>query len=442
MKNHILINKKIASFNKKIQVSGDKSLSIRLVLLASQAIGKSKIYNLLDSEDVNHAIKCIKRLGINVKNYKKYCEIFGKGLNGFEYKKNLTLNAGNSGTLARLILGLLTHSNKKIKIIGDKSLSKRDFGRIIEPLKKFGANFYTNKKKTLPLIISGTNFTRPINYVEKRGSAQCKSSVMLAALNTKGKTTIKAKKSRNHTELLFKELGIPTKIKKYKNYDFIEINGGKRFESINYSIPSDISSSSFFIALTLLSKNSSLKIKNVNINPSRSGVISILNLMGAKIKVINKKKYKGELTADIIIKSAKKLKGIVCPTKYNANAIDEFLIIFLIASKSKGVSYFKNLSELNKKESKRLNIASKILTFMGVKNQLKNNSIKIFGDPNLELNSNFLIKNFMKDHRIFMMCTIAALTLGGNWKIKDKSSINSSFPKFLSILKNIGAKIN
>ena len=442
MKNHILINKKIESFSKEINVSGDKSLSIRLLLLASQAIGKSKIYNLLDSEDVKSSINCIKKLGISVKKKQKYCEILGKGLNGFYYKKNLVLNTGNSGTLARLILGLLVHSNKKIKIIGDKSLSKRDFGRIIDPLKKIGANFYPEKRKNLPIIISGTKFARPINYLEKRGSAQCKSCVMLAALNTHGKTLIKAKKSRNHTELLFKELGIKTKIKKYKNFDFIEIDGGKNFKSINYSIPSDISSSSFFIALTLLSKNSSLKIKNVNVNPTRSGVISILNLMGAKIKIINKKIYKGELVADILVKSAKKLKGITCPSKYNANAIDEFLIIFLIASKSKGISYFKNLSELNKKESKRLNIASKILNFMGVKNQLKKNSIKIYGNPNLELNTNILIKNFMKDHRIFMMCTIAALTLGGTWKIKDKNSINTSFPKFLSILKNIGARIN
>ena len=200
----IIIERKIKSFNKNITVSSDKSLSIRFALMASQATGVSRAYNLLRSEDVINTLKCLKKLGIKIILNRKYCEITGKGINGFKFKKNMILNAGNSGTLARLILALVIKSPNKIKLIGDKSLSKRDFSRVIDPLKKMGVHFYPNNKKTLPIYIKGSNFVRPIKYYEKRGSAQCKSSVMLAALNIPGKTIIKAKKSRNHTELLFK----------------------------------------------------------------------------------------------------------------------------------------------------------------------------------------------------------------------------------------------
>ena len=437
----VFINKKIKNFNKKIKISGDKSLSIRWALIASQATGKSKAYNLLNSEDILSTIKCLKKLGVKIIIKKKYCEIIGFGLNNFKYKKNLTLNAGNSGTLGRLILGLLIHYPHKVKLIGDKSLSKRDFTRVINPLKGFGANFYQSKKSSLPLYIQGTKYVRPIKYFETRGSAQCKSSVMLAALNTPGKTLIKAKKSRDHTEILFKQLKIPIKIKKKKNFDLIEIEGKQNFNAFNYKIPSDISSSAFFIVLTLLSQESKLTIKNVNLNPSRTGIITILNKMGAKIVLKNKKIYKGEKISDILVKSIKSLKAINCPSNLNASAIDEFLIIFLVAARAKGVSYFKNLSELNKKESPRLILGSKILNMIGIKTILTNDSIKIFGQPNIKLNKNIEIKNYLKDHRIFMMSAIAALSLGGKWKIHDKDSIKTSFPSFLTIVKKLGGKI-
>ena len=228
MSKTLSIKNKIKKFNKQIQVSGDKSLSIRWVLLASQAIGKSKGYNLLMSEDVLAALDSIKKLGIKVKIHNKYCEILGEGINGFKYKKNLTINAKNSGTLGRLILGLLIKSPKKIRLIGDKSLSKRDFSRITLPLEKFGAKFYYKTKNKLPLSILGSQSAKGIKYLEDKGSAQCKSSVMLAALNSSGTTTIKAKKSRNHSELLFKYLKIPIRVKKTKNYDFIDIKQPKK----------------------------------------------------------------------------------------------------------------------------------------------------------------------------------------------------------------------
>jgi len=436
MSNSTKINNRINSYNRTITVPGDKSLSIRWVIFASIAKGKSKAFNLLLSEDVMAAIDTIKKFGIKVKLNKKNCTIFGNGADGYNYKKNILINAQNSGTLGRLIMGILIDSPYKIKIIGDKSLSKRDFNRIAEPLKKFGAKIKLTKKG-LPLTIKGNKKLHPIRYLEQKGSAQCKSSVIFAGLKTEGKTFIKAKKSRNHTELLCKYLNLPIKIKETKKYDLIKINKAKKIIPLNYKIPSDISSGAFFIVLTALSENSKLLIKNVNINPSRIGIITILKKMGVNIKLKNRKKYKGEMNADIFIRSSKKLKAINCPSNLNSGAIDEFLIIFLVAAKANGVSYFKDIGELNKKESPRLKWGSKILNKMGVKTITTDSSIKIFGNPNLKIDKKIIIKKYLKDHRVFMTSVIAALTFGGNWEIHDKDSIKTSFPSFLSTINKL-----
>ena len=429
-----MISKTVQKFNKTLKVDGDKSISIRWLLLASQAIGVSKATNLLGSEDVFSAIECLKKLGVQINFNNNNCIIYGRGINGFKFKKDITLNAGNSGTVGRLILPLLIRSPYKIRIIGDKSLSKRDFSRVINPLNEIGAKFYPKNRGRLPISIIGSDYLRPISYYEKRGSAQCKTCVMLASLNTPGEMRIFAKKSRNHTELMFKELKIPIKIKNKKNFNIIKTSRPTKLSKFNLNIPGDISSASFFIALTLLSKKSQLRLKNINLNPSRLGILKILNKMGANIKLKNIKTFKGERRGDIFVKSDKELKAINCPSSLNSSAIDEFLIIFLIAAKSKGVSYFKDLSELNKKESPRLKLGSKILNMIGIKTKLTRNSIKIYGQPNISLSKKYEVKNYLKDHRIMAMCTIAALTFGGNWKIYDPESINTSFPSFLKIL--------
>ena len=436
MKNQIKIKNTIRSFNKVLEIEGDKSLSIRWALLASQAIGKSTSLNILKSEDVLSTLNCLRKLGVKVKLFKNKCEIHGVGINGYSYKKNITLNAGNSGTLGRLIMGLLVHSKNKIKITGDKSLSKRDFLRVIKPLEKFGAKFKSKSGK-LPIIIEGTKTPKPIKYYENKGSAQCKSSIMLAAINTRGQTIIKAKKSRDHSELFFKYLKLPIKVIKKNNYDIIKIRGKKEIKSFKYKIPSDISSSAFFIVLTALASKSKLRIKNVNINPSRVGVVKILKMMGVKIFFKNIKNYKGEKIADIYVESTTNLKSINCPSALNSSAIDEFLVIFFVAAKAKGVSYFKDLSELNQKESPRLKWGSKILNLIGIKTIISANSIKIFGNPNISVNKKIFIKDYLKDHRVFMSSIIAALTFGGNWVINDSDAIKTSFPSFLKIISNL-----
>ncbi len=437
MKNFLSIHNKINNFKKTITVSGDKSISIRWALFSSLANGVSTAKNLLLSEDVMATLNAIKQLGIKSKLKNNYCKIYGKGIDGYKYKKNIIINAENSGTLGRLILGLLINSPNSIKLIGDKSLSKRDFKRVSDPLGRFGAKFKLNNNRNLPLNLVGSNKLKPIKYLEKKGSAQCKSSIIFGGMRTEGTTIIKAKKSRNHTELLCKYLKLPIRIKNKKNYDEIRIRKVNKIKVLNYDIPSDISSSAFFIVLTALVPGSELIIKNVNINSSRIGIIHILKKMGVKIIFKNKKEYKGEKISDIKVKSPKFLKSINCPTKFNSGAIDEFLVIFLVAAKAKGVSYFKNLSELNQKESPRLLWGAKILKEIGIKTYVTKNSIKIFGNPEIKVKKRIVIKNFLKDHRVFMTSVIAALSFGGSWKIHDKDSIKTSFPNFLKIINEL-----
>ena len=439
MKNILLIKKKINSFSNSISVSGDKSLSIRWAIMAAQALGKSKAFNLLNSEDVNNTLIALQKLGIKVVRRKSYCEIFGNGLNGFNFNENTIINAQNSGTFARLILGVIAKTKKKIILKGDNSLSNRDFSRVIEPLNKFGVKI-TSRNNKLPLKVYGNEYLRPINYQELKGSAQVKSCIMLAALNTPGITKIKCIPSRNHTELLFKYLKLNINIKKKNKFDIIKIKGGKQYKGFNYKIPGDISSASFFIVLTLLSNNSKLVIKNVNVNKTRTGIIDILKKMNGKIIIKNKREYKGEQMADIHVKSSNNLKSIKCSKKMNSRLIDELPLIFLVCAKARGISYFQNLDELRHKESDRLKLSSNFLNMIGIKNNINFNSFNIKGNPNLFLTKNFTIKNFFKDHRIFMLSCIAALTLGGKWKIHDKDSINTSFPNFLKTIKKLGGK--
>ena len=435
----ITVEKKINKFKKSIFVEGDKSISHRALLIASQAYGVSKLKGILEAEDVLNTVYALKKLGVKIIKYKNtYC-IYGNGLGSFKTQNNLTINAGNSATLARLLIGCLATYPHKIKIIGDKSLSKRPMGRIITPLEKFGCIFKPKNKKNLPLFITGSEIPIAINHEEKIGSAQVKSSVIFASLNSLGITEIKElKKSRNHTENMLKFVGAGIKVRKFKNYNLISIEGQKEFRAFNLTVPGDISSAAFFIVLTLLAKDSMIKIKNINLNPTRSGIIVILNKMNAKIKLTNIKTMYGEKIGDIVVKSGN-LKSINCSTSLVPSAIDEFTILMIAAAKAKGITTFSGLSELNKKESPRLTLMNSILNQIGIKTKLKQESIKIFGNPKINLNKSYKIDTHF-DHRICMSIFVMSQIFGGKIKIKDCHSIATSFPNFLNLMKNIGAK--
>ena len=278
-----------------------------------------------------------------------------------------------------------------------------------------------------------------ISHEEKIGSAQVKSSIIFASLNTPGITKIKElKKSRDHTENILKFTGAKIKIKKFKTYNLISIEGQKDFKAFDLNIPGDISSAAFFIVLTLLAKHSIIKIKNINLNPTRTGIIIILKKMNAKIKLMNIKTKCGEKVGDIFVKSST-LKSINCPSSLIPSTIDEFTILMIAAAKAKGITTFSGLGELNKKESPRLNLMNSILNQIGIKTKLKQETIKIIGNPKINLNKSYTIKTHF-DHRVCMSVFVMSQIFGGQIKIKDFNSVATSFPNFLNLMKRLGAK--
>ena len=436
----VYINNKIEKFNKTIYVEGDKSISHRALLIASQCMGISSIKGILESEDVKNTIICLKKLGVKIlKKNEKYL-IYGNGLGSFRKPSKNLLYAGNSGTLARMLISLLsTQPNFKVKISGDSSLNKRDMKRIIDPLSKIGCNFYPKNKTTLPLIVEGTSMPLAQRHFETIGSAQVKSSILLAALNTPGITTIDEKKiSRNHTENLLTAIKANIKVKNSNKGNLILLKGQKNLFCFNLEISGDQSSAAPFIFLTLLTPGSYLIIKNVNYNPTRIGFIKILKKMNANIKVKNLKKKSGELVGDIIVKSSS-LKPINCPKKLVPAAIDEFPLLFSIAAIIKGTSKFSGIRELRYKESDRIKNMEIGLNQIGIRTKSTKDSLKIFGNPKIQIRNTLKIFS-KKDHRIAMAFFCLGQLLDGKILIYDFKTVNTSFPKFLITMKKIGAQ--
>ena len=278
------LNYKIKPFKKNIKIDSDKSLSIRSFLIGAISQNISEVNNVLESEDVFSTINCLKKLGVKIRKVKKGSYlIFGKGLGSLYAKKNSLLNFGNSGTLARLLVGILSTTPEiEVKISGDHSLNKRSMKKLINLMSEFGAEFLPKNKYNFPLKIISTEMPVGINYTTDV-SAQLKSAVILAGLNSYGTTEIIEKmKSRNHTENILKKNFKAIKIRKGTK-NLIKIYGKKTLQALKMNIPGDPSSAAFFTALTILNRNSSLKIKNVGLNPTRIGFYEILKKHGAKI---------------------------------------------------------------------------------------------------------------------------------------------------------------
>ena len=438
----VLINKKIKKFNKKIQIPGDKSCSIRAILFASQCIGVSKIKNLLESEDVLNCINALKTsLGVKIIKKNNIYKVYGNGLNSFKVKKKITkIYVGNSGTSARLLSGLLSTLPSKFYLYGDQSMNKRDFTRVTEPLKKIGAFFYPKNKKTLPLTIEGTSMPLAQKHIENRGSAQIKGLILMSALSTPGITTIEEEKiSRNHAELFLKKINADIKVKRLKKGNLISLKGQKNLYGFNYSVSSDPSSAAFIIALTLLTPESKLVIHNILCNETRIFFLKILKKINANIKIKNLRKVSGELVGSITVSSSK-LKPIIV-SRDVGKFIDELPILFVIAALTKGVSKFKNIGDLKHKESNRLLESKKILVQAGIKCKTTKDSIIIYGKNKKETQNKLILTKTAGDHRICMSSVIFSLVTGMRAKIKNFETVNTSFPEFISLIRNLGGKI-
>ena len=436
----IKIKQKIKPFHKIIEVDSDKSLSIRSFLIGSICQNISTASNVLESEDVKSTIESCKKLGVKiVKSSSGSYKIYGKGLGSLFAKKNTVINCFNSGTLARLLLGILsTTPNIEIIMTGDSSLRKRSMKKLILLMSEFGATFLPKNKFYFPLKLISSEMPIGIDY--KAGvSAQLKSAVILAGLNSYGNTEIlETKKSRNHTENMLLKNKSVIKIKKGK-VNLIKICGKKELESMKINVPGDPSSAAFYTALTLLNKNSILKIKNVCLNKSRTGFYDLLKKQGAKIKFVNLRQENNEPRGDIIVKSSS-LRPINASKEYYVNSTDEYPILFVIAALTKGISKFKGIGDLANKESNRIKEMQKVLKQIGIKSVSTKNDLKIFGKGKISFFNKIITIPNLGDHRICMSSFVLAILTGVKTKIRNFETVNTSSPSFLKLMKILGAK--
>ena len=437
---NLILNKKIYSYKYTVKVDADKSISIRSFLIGALSNGVSSVKNVLESEDVLSTIKCLKKLGVKIEKIKpaNYL-IYGKGLGSFTIKKNAELDFGNSGTLARLLIGILSTTPKiDIKIRGDHSLNKRNMKKIIELMSKFGATFLPKNKNYFPLRMYSSEIPIGINY--KAGvSAQLKSAVMLAGLNSYGDTNIiENQKSRDHTENMLSNKSPVIKIKRNKT-KLIKIHGKKNLYPLKINVPNDPSSAAFFTALTLLNKKSFLRINNVGLNPTRTGFFQLLKKQGANIKFTNLKKVNNEIRGNVEVKSCK-LRPIKASKNYYVNSTDEYPILFVIAALVKGVSIFRGIGDLANKESNRIKEMQKILKQLGIKSVFSKDGLKIFGKGMIDASSKMISVPNLGDHRICMSSFILATLTGAKTRIKNFETVFTSSPSFLKIMKSLGAQ--
>ena len=436
----LIINKKILPFNKKISVDADKSISIRSFIIGAICQNISIANNILESEDVFSTINSLRKLGVKIKKLKKkkYL-IYGNGLGSLQLNNNKRLNFGNSGTLARLLIGVLTTTPGIIvNLSGDHSLNKRSMKKLICEMEKFGAFFLPKNKFKFPLKMISSNMPIGISY--KAGvSAQLKSAVILAGLNSFGNTKIiEENRSRDHTENMLMANSQIIKIKK-KQKKIITIYGKKYLKPIKVDVPNDPSSAAFFSALTLLNSNSSLVIKNVGLNPTRIGFYNLLKKQGGKIFFKNMKKINNELRGDIIIKSCN-LKPINASKSYYTNMTDEYPILFVMAALIKGTSIFKGISDLANKESNRITEMQKILKQIGISSKFTKDELKIFGKGLFNAKNKIIKVPNRSDHRLCMSSFCLALLTGAKTKIKNFETVFTSSPSFLKTMRSLGAK--
>lgn len=436
----LYLNTKIKKINNKIIIDSDKSISIRSFLIGAISNNISSVKNVLESDDVMSTIDSLKKLGVKIKKKgeKKYI-IYGKGLGSLSSHLNQQLNFGNSGTLARLLVGILsTTPNINIKIKGDHSLNKRSMKKLIILMSNFGATFLPKKKFKLPLRLVSSSMPIGINY--KAGvSAQLKSAVILAGLNSYGNTKItELKKSRDHTENMLLRNSQSIRIKKGNN-KLITIFGKKQLEPIKINVPGDPSSAAFFAALSLLKEKSSLEIENVGLNPTRIGFYQILKKHGAKIKFLNKLKQNNEISGKIVI-NCSKIKPLKVSKKYYTNSTDEYPIMFVIAALTKGTSVFKGIKDLANKESNRITEMQKILNQLNIKSSFSNDTLKIFGKGLFSAKDKHILVKNLGDHRICMSSFVLALLTGAKLKIKNFETVFTSSPSFLKNMKKLGVK--
>ncbi len=443
-------NKKVSnilkSFNSKILKgkiipASDKSISHRSLIISALAIGESKIKNLLDSDDVYCTISALRILGVKIrKNLKNEWSVIGVGLGGFSQPEEI-INCGNSGTLARILLGVVSNNDISVTFTGDKSLNRRPMDRVITPLKKMGAKFISSDQNKLPITIQGNSNLLPIQYENTVSSAQVKTSILLASLNVRGLTEVKEPyTSRDHTEKLLEQFGAKIKFKSTKKRNnIITLEGGNILQRADIYIPADLSSASFAMVAATIIPGSSVELSNVCLNYFRTGIIEVLKKMGAKIK-INKKVIQGtnEEIGDIHVEYSD-LNGIDVKSLYSPRMIDEYPILAVAAATASGKTILRGLTELKVKESNRFAAIVNGLRSCKVLVEDDGENIIITGTKNNVEGGAIINSNF--DHRIAMSFLILGAVSNKPIKVMGCDSISTSYPNFLTQMNELGMDI-
>jgi len=419
-----------ASLKGTLEVPGDKSISHRSVMLGSLALGKTRVRHFLNSADCRSTIGIFRKMGVRIEQKAGEIVIHGKGLNSLRRPKGI-LDAGNSGTTARIILGLLAGQPFACSITGDKYLRKRPMKRVVAPLAQMGARISgPGNAALLPLTLQPSGLTG-ITYALPVASAQVKSALLLAGLFADGKTTVvEPTPTRDHTERMFSAFSIPFR---KKNKEISVTGPVDPFKARKITVPGDISSAAFFIVAGLIVPKSLVTLKNVGMNPTRTGILDVLKKMGAKIKVMPRKSGKGEEPSADLMVSSSPLKAVAAGGDLVPRMIDEFPVFAVAATQARGTTIVRNAGEMKVKESDRISLMAVTLKKMGADITPTQDGWVIKGPTPLK----GCVLSSGGDHRIAMSLAVAALIAEGPTTILDTENINTSFPGFETMLKRI-----
>jgi len=429
----VRINKSPGPLSGIVKVAGDKSISHRAVMLGALAKGKTTIENFLAGQDCLATVKCLRALGVHIEGFdaKGRVEVYGRGLRGLKEPENV-LDAGNSGTTARLMLGILAGQDFFSVITGDDSLRYRPMGRVTKPLKKMGAHLEGRKGgEFAPIAVTGGNL-KPIVFRSPVASAQVKSAVLLAGLYAKGETrVIEPYRSRDHTERMLQYFGVDIKVEGTS----VRVKGQPELRGSKIYVPGDISSAAYFLVAGAAVPGSDVTVLNVGINPTRSGVLEVLKQMGARINIFNRRQLCGEPVADIRIQGGC-LKGVKIGGEMIPRLIDEIPVLAVAAAVAEGDTVIEDAGELKVKETNRLEAVAGELSRMGARVKLLDDGLIISGIKNLKGS----ICESRGDHRMAMSLAVAGLLAEGETVVKDAGCVDISFPGFFDVLNSLKLK--
>ncbi len=424
----------------RIRVPGDKSISHRSIMLGALAVGETRVTGLLEGEDVLATAAAMRAMGATVERLGDgEWRINGVGV-GALLQPQAALDMGNSGTSTRLLMGLVASHPITASFVGDASLSKRPMGRVMDPLKLMGADFTPSPGGTLPLMMRGAQPAVPIEYRLPVASAQVKSAILLAALNTPGITTvIEPIPTRDHSERMLKGFGADLTVEvEADGTRVIRLRGEASLRPQTIDVPGDPSSAAFFIVAAVLVPGSELMIENVGLNPTRAGLIEVLRQMGALIEEVNRREVGGEPVADLLVRHSQ-LKGIEVDPAIAPSMIDEFPALFVAAALAQGRTVTRGLEELRVKESDRLAVMAAALAAAGARVSETEDGLIIDGTGGEPLHGTAAAIATHLDHRIAMSMAVAGLVSRDGVEVDDTRPIATSFPVFETLLDGLSA---